>query len=83
MKVAGIDYIKPKIYLLQESGLGTSEFAARTAYNSFNNSENQSIQELNDLVNGKYNNNFGNDIMLKNSLKDISDIEHSDLLDQL
>jgi len=39
-----IKYEKPKVTLLQESGLGVAEIAARTCYDSFENSENPSIK---------------------------------------
>jgi len=39
-----ITYQKPKVTLLQESGLGVSEIAARTCYDSFENSENDCIK---------------------------------------
>ena len=42
----GISYIKPSVTLLQESGLGVSETAARTCYDSFENSENEVIQKI-------------------------------------
>jgi len=37
-------YKKPKVTLLQESGLGVAEIAARTCYDSFENSENEAIK---------------------------------------
>jgi thymidylate synthase (FAD) len=40
-----IDYTKPKVTLLQHSGVGVAEMAARTCYDSFENSENSCIQE--------------------------------------
>jgi len=40
-----ITYEKPKVTLLQESGLGVAEIAARTCYDSFENSENQCVKE--------------------------------------
>jgi thymidylate synthase (FAD) len=42
----GIKYTKPKVVLLQDTGIGVAETAARTCYDSFNNSENLAIQEL-------------------------------------
>ena len=39
-----IEYEKPKVTLLQESGLGVAEIAARTCYDSFENSENSCIK---------------------------------------
>ncbi|SFV66357.1 Thymidylate synthase thyX [hydrothermal vent metagenome] len=40
-----IEYEKPKVTLLQESGLGVAEIAGRTCYDSFENSENTCVQE--------------------------------------
>lgn len=40
-----ITYEKPKVTLLQQSGLGVAEIAARTCYDSFENSENACIKE--------------------------------------
>jgi len=39
-----IEYEKPKVTLLQQSGLGVAEIAARTCYDSFENSENECIK---------------------------------------
>jgi len=39
-----IEYEKPKVTLLQESGLGVAEIAARTCYDSFDKSENECIK---------------------------------------
>lgn len=39
-----IAYEKPKVTLLQQSGLGVAEIAARTCYDSFENSENECIK---------------------------------------
>ncbi len=39
-----IAYEKPKVTLLQESGLGVAEIAARTCYDSFENSENECVK---------------------------------------
>jgi len=40
-----IKYEKPNVTLLQESGLGVAEIAARTCYDSFENSENTCIKD--------------------------------------
>jgi thymidylate synthase (FAD) len=40
-----IMYQKPKVSLLQEAGLGVAEIAARTCYDSFENSENDCIKD--------------------------------------
>jgi len=45
VKMYQIEYEKPKVTLLQESGLGVAEIAARTCYDSFENSENACIKE--------------------------------------
>ena len=42
----GIKYSKPEVVLLQDTGIGVAETAARTCYDSFSNSENQVIQDL-------------------------------------
>lgn len=47
---AGIEYQKPRVYLLQESGLGVAEFAGRTAYDSFDKSENSVVPEFNSYI---------------------------------
>lgn len=52
-----IEYEKPKVTLLQHSGLGVAEIAARTCYNSFENSENACVKTAmehldTDAVNG-------------------------------
>ena len=39
-----ITYTKPTVTLLQESGLGVAEIAARTCYDSFENSENACVK---------------------------------------
>jgi thymidylate synthase (FAD) len=39
-----IEYTKPKVTLLQDSGLGVAEIAARTCYDSFENSENECVK---------------------------------------
>ncbi len=39
-----IEYEKPKVTLLQQSGLGVAEIAARTCYDSFENSENSCVK---------------------------------------
>jgi len=44
--VYGITYTKPQVVLLQHTGIGVAETAARTCYDSFANSENKVIQEL-------------------------------------
>jgi len=75
---AGIEYKLPEVYLLQETGIGTAEYAARTAYNSFNKSENKEVTYINILTNEQ---NVGGEV---DDFKELlNDIEHSDLLDNL
>ena len=54
--VAGIEYQKPKVILLNQSGIGSAEIAARTCYDSFSNSENTWIKDFPTLVDDIYNN---------------------------
>ena len=42
----GIKYSKPEVVLLQDTGIGVSEVAARTCYDSFDNSENGVIKQI-------------------------------------
>ena len=41
----GIAYYKPQVFLLQQTGLGVAEIAARTCYDSFDNSENDAVKQ--------------------------------------
>ncbi|MFK5976236.1 MAG: FAD-dependent thymidylate synthase [Sulfurovum sp.] len=62
-----INYHKPTVTLLNQSGIGVSEIAGRTCYDSFDKSENECIQNaMSDL-----------------DLDVIHNIESSDLLDSL
>ena len=70
-EVNGIVYTRPKVVLLQDTGIGVAETAARTCYDSFENSENKVIQSLrNQLPDG----------VMKEALNTIED---SQLLDDL
>ncbi|SFV65868.1 Thymidylate synthase thyX [hydrothermal vent metagenome] len=42
----GIKYFLPEVVLLQDTGIGVAETAARTCYDSFSNSENDIVQEI-------------------------------------
>jgi len=42
----GIQYHKPEVVLLQDTGIGVAESAARTCYDSFENSENSIVKEI-------------------------------------
>lgn len=75
----GIDYTKPEVILLQETGIGTAEYAARTCYNSFVSSENDCIKMYNNLISREHK----NETLETSNLKQVNGIEHSDLLDQL
>ena len=44
MEMYHIEYERPKVTLLQQSGLGVAEIAARTCYDSFENSENECVK---------------------------------------
>ncbi len=62
-----IEYEKPKVTLLQQSGLGVAEIAARTCYDSFENSENECVKHA----------------MRDMDINAINNIEDSDLLKNL
>ena len=69
--VDGIRYQKPSVVLLAETGIGVSEVAARTCYDSFSNSENEVIQALE------------NELPTKEALHELNAIGDSKLLDDL
>jgi thymidylate synthase (FAD) len=69
--VEGIRYIKPHVTLLQQTGIGVSEIAARTCYDSFSNSENKAIQKLEAQLPSE------------EALREINAIDDSQLLDDL
>ncbi|MBN2817303.1 MAG: FAD-dependent thymidylate synthase [Campylobacterales bacterium] len=46
----GIEYSKPEVVLLQDTGIGVAESAARTCYDSFTNSENSVIKEIEHIM---------------------------------
>ena len=76
--IAGIEYSLPQVYLLQETGIGTAEYAARTAYDSFDKSENEGVTYINTLTNEQ---SVGGEV---DDFKELlNDIEHSSLLDSL
>jgi thymidylate synthase (FAD) len=49
-EVYGIKYNKPEVVLLQDTGIGVAETAARTCYDSFSNSENEVIQSIESVL---------------------------------
>ena len=67
----GIEYSKPEVVLLQDTGIGVAETAARTCYDSFSNSENEVINYIEDNMPDA------------NMCDDINDIEESNLLGDL
>jgi thymidylate synthase (FAD) len=67
MEMYHLNYSLPKVTLLQQSGLGISELAARTCYNSFENSEHDFIKSA----------------MITMDLDAINSIENSNLLNNL
>ena len=67
MEMYHIEYEKPKVTLLQQSGLGVAEIAARTCYDSFENSENACVKNA----------------MYDLDTDAINDIDDSDLLSNL
>ncbi len=69
--VDGIAYKKPSVVLLAQTGIGVSEVAARTCYDSFCNSENEVIQSLE------------NTLPTEEALKALNSIDDSKLLDDL
>jgi thymidylate synthase (FAD) len=70
-EVYGITYARPQVVLLQETGIGVAETAARTCYDSFANSENSVIQQL------------GSKLPDNGMCQALNDIEESTLLDDL
>jgi len=75
----GMNYKLPEVLLLQESGIGSSEYAGRTAYNSFGSSENGAVKDLNFLVNE----NIEPEHVITTAIDDLNNIDSSELLDKL
>lgn len=67
MEMYHIEYQRPKVTLLQESGLGVAEIAARTCYDSFENSENACVKNA----------------MIDLDIDAVNSIDNSDLLSNL
>jgi thymidylate synthase (FAD) len=61
-----IEYEKPKVTLLQQSGLGVAEIAARTCYDSFENSENDCVKNAMQTLDTDAINNIDNSDLLSN-----------------
>ncbi len=71
MNMYGIEYSQPKVTLLQDTGIGVAETAARTCYDSFGNSENDVVQAIESVM--------PDDAMCD----ELNGIEDSSLLDDL
>jgi len=71
----GINFELPQVVLLQETGLGTAEFASRTAYDSFDQSENEAVKQVNVSVSEGSLNDF--------ELHQLNSIQDSELLGTL
>jgi thymidylate synthase (FAD) len=69
--IYGIKYTKPEVVLLQDTGIGVAESAARTCYNSFENSENKVVQEIESKMPDT------------KMLEQLNSIDESELLDDL
>ena len=67
----GIEYSKPEVVLLQDTGIGVAESAARTCYDSFSNSENDVIK------------NIENSMPTHEMCDELNEIQDSSLLDDL
>lgn len=67
----GIKYSKPEVVLMQDTGIGVAEAAARTCYNSFENSENGAIRHIEKRMPDD------------NNLYEINNIDESTLLNDL
>lgn len=78
-EVAGVEYAKPKVFLMQDTGIGTAEFAARTAYDSFDKSNSEPIKELNEQADFLQ----SDDDYFYELRNDINEVYESDLLDKL
>lgn len=66
MQMYQIEYEKPTVTLLQESGLGVAEIAARTCYDSFENSENACVRDAMNTLDTEAVNRIENSDLLTN-----------------
>jgi len=77
--VEGITYSKPQVITLQETGIGTAEYSARTCYDSFEVSEHNCIKNVNYIATE-----WGTDSEdLYVQMEEVNNIDHSDILDKL
>lgn len=67
----GIKYTKPEVVLVQDTGIGVAESAARTCYDSFSASENEVIKNIETILPDA------------KMCDEINEIEDSELLDNL
>jgi len=70
-EIYGIKYTKPQVVLMQDTGIGVAESAARTCYDSFENSENDIIKSIEHTLPDS------------SMLDELNSIEDSSLLDDL
>ena len=70
-EIYGIKYTKPQVVLMQDTGIGVAESAARTCYDSFENSENDIIKSIEHTLPDS------------SMLEELNSIEESSLLDDL
>ncbi len=80
--VAGIQYTEPEVIILQDTGIGHTEYAGRIAYGSFDKSENDSIQII-DEYSSISNRNYPEREILTERILELKNIESSNLLDSL
>ena len=67
----GIEYTRPEVVLVQDTGIGVAEAAARTCYDSFSVSENEAIKSIETQMPDE------------SMCDEINNIEDSELLDNL
>ena len=82
----GIKYSKPEVVLIQDTGIGVAEAAARTCYDSFENSENEAIKYIENSMPDDFTCQKINEIESSNLLNDLawtyfhhSILEHANL----
>jgi len=72
-------YIKPKVFLLNHSGMGFADIGARLAYDSLDKSENKAVRHFRDIID----NTEPGSIQVVQTFNKIKDIKSSKLLEQL
>jgi thymidylate synthase (FAD) len=84
--VFGVEYSKPEVVLIQDTGIGVAEAAARTCYDSFENSENEAIKYIENSMPDDFTCQKINEIESSNLLNDLawtyfhhSILEHANL----